>query len=658
MNQQEAKKRLDEIRQTVRGEWRRLLPTICGNPIGKHDGEPMYICPICGAGQKHRNSGIVYNRKHGNLRCNYGECDFSGDIIDLWQKVNRGDYQQALRVLANEAGIADDIETLQKVAFTSSAAARDFAPVVKEKESGTDFSQYYRACMERMNAPEAVSYLAQRGLTVEGVRPYMVGYDPQADPAGNPGGILGYSAHPAKRIIIPTTKGHYVGRSIDPQTDAQYQKMNVKGGKPGIFNQKGMYAQDVQTVFVVEGAFDALSILECGASAVALNSTNQAGVLLDQLEEQPTAATLILCLDSDKAGQKATATLQEGLTRLGINHVCADICAWCKDPNEALVKDRSAFVAAIKAAQEKAAAAVQESGESALDAFLQSVAGERYRPYPTGIDALDKRLGGGMIKQQLVLLGAEPGAGKTALCTQLFESYAKRGQLCVYYNLEMSRDQMLARSLSRTAYYQGAILDSLTVLRGYRYTDEQRAAVAAAAATYRATIAPNMLYNPDDTGAGLDEILDSIERRAIRAEAQGRPAPFVCLDYLQLLTGREREDATEVLKRAVVGLKRYAIKHDSIVLCIMAQSRRANESKEASLSAGRDTSNLEYTADTQLQLMTDKNNENTRKLFVTKSRFSAPSLEHGIPLLFRGAQSMFEAIQEDSYISSKPVKRR
>ena len=79
-------------------------------------------------------------------------------------------------------------------------------------------------------------------------------------------------------------------------------------------------------------------------------------------------------------------------------------------------------------------------------------------------------------------------------------------------------------------------------------------------------------------------------------------APCVVLDYLQLLEGEPKQEQTEVTKRAVKELKDYAIRYNTVVFVIMANNRESNKSGQASMDSGRDTSAIEYTADTMLQL--------------------------------------------------------
>lgn len=256
---------------------------------------------------------------------------------------------QTVKALAAERGLMIDNtqsgRTSKKTAVEAhTQTVKPISLSVEHKEAQqVNFSGYYRESMERLQQSEAAqAYLTGRGISLETAIAHGLGFDPAADPAGAPAAAAdAYKAHPVPRIIIPASVGYYVGRSIDPNTPKNYEKLNNTGGKHCIFNRRALW--DAETVFVTEGAFDALSLLEVGAAAVALNGTGNAGLLLEELKEKPTRATLLLALDNDAAGKKAQADLQDGLNQLNICNAPADICGGYKDPNEHLTANRSAF---------------------------------------------------------------------------------------------------------------------------------------------------------------------------------------------------------------------------------------------------------------------------------------------------------------------------
>lgn len=620
----------ETAKQEIRNRWREIIPRYLEPAKRKANGETSWICPFCGHGKN--GDGLTFDPKSrdGNsLHCFGG--DFYGDIIDLYGKMTGASYASAVRDLAAILGISidqdastmgersgsqgrsngsakgEDAEKKQTAQPDTNVAAADAL-----KNAGA----YYQRCQERLTDPAAVEYLHRRGISLDTARACFVGFDPAADPASKPfAGDDENKPHPCPRIIIPMSSGWYVGRSIDPNTPREFMKMNCPGkDTSGLFHNSALYAPDAQEVFIVEGAFDALSIMEMGAAAMALNSTSNANMLISALQKKRPDAILILSLDEDKTGQKETSSLQDALRTLNVPFLKANICGDCKDPNEALVKDREAFRKAVASAVQEARTLAdlirqkeeeerrKRTGPGMVDAFLDAVQTRKYEPIPTGIADIDSAIGGGFIRQQLILLGAAPGVGKTALAQWIFEGMAKNGIPTVFLNLEMSREQILARSIARLAARKGHKISSTVVLQGYKWTDAQRAAIMEAAEEYKQDIAPRMIYNPDGITTNMDGILEYIEEEAQRAEKDGRPAPCIVLDYLQILTGDPREDAATLLKRAVSALKGYAIRHGTVVFCIMAHNRGSNSTGNVNMESGRDTSALEYSADTQLAL--------------------------------------------------------
>lgn len=251
---------------------------------------------------------------------------------------------------------------------------------------------------------------------------------------------------------------------------------------------------------------------------------------------------------------------------------------------------------------ETAGNAVVRDSVELFDSFMGKIQTEAYKPMRTGMSAFDNLLGGGIMKQSLVILSAAPGTGKTTLAQQIFETMATDGNDVVFLNLEMSREQLLARSVSRIVKRNGGTLTASGILQGYSWTDEQRRQVNQAATEYRTRIAPRMHYNPDGCTTDLQSITEALTREAETAIAAGRKPPVVVLDYLHLVTTAQREEQSEIVKKTVAALKDYAIKYDTFVFCISATNRTSNQRGQISLESGRDTSAIEYTADVALSL--------------------------------------------------------
>ena len=571
----------------------------------------MYVCPICGSGTGKNHTAAFKLYENSNRWTCFGSCGGrSGDIFDLYAAVNKCDLSEATKSIIAMYG---------SPTTARSSAREDFRPMEPRNTKPGEATQQQPA-QPRSYADEIAryadalpgsagqAYLEGRGLTLETMKRFKLGYNSQ------------------KQVVtIPYNQqcSYYGQRSVNPNSSRPHD--NLQGVSMPLFNAAALYASDA--CFVVESPLCAISIVQEGGAAVAISGTSGKNRLCEQLKRKPTAAALILCLDNDDAGRRATEDIGNALDAIGgiffVNGTAAimgtetdsNAADFRKDPNDVLQRSgaealRTAIAETVEgtlyeraaAAQEADAERQQRTGAGMVDAFLEAIQTHKYEPMPTGIRDIDRALYGGFTRQQVVMLGAAPGAGKTALAQWIFEGMAQRGTPCVYVNLEMSREQLLARSISRIAARRGRKVTTLEVMQGYKWTDEQRAAILAAAQEYKDNIAPRFIMNPDGINADLDTILAYIEKEAQRAEAAGEAAPVCVLDYLQLVSGQPREDVATVIKRAVAGLKAYAINHNSLVLIIIAHNRKSNASGDVGMESGRDTSAIEYSADLQLAL--------------------------------------------------------
>lgn len=90
---------------------------------------------------------------------------------------------------------------------------------------------------------------------------------------------------------------------------------------------------------------------------------------------------------------------------------------------------------------------------------LASVDPSGFRPRPTGIEELDRVLGGGLVPGSVTLLGGEPGVGKSTLALQVALRWAVEGSPVLYVSGEESAAQVQGR-----AARLGPVPDALWVL--------------------------------------------------------------------------------------------------------------------------------------------------------------------------------------------------
>jgi replicative DNA helicase len=177
---------------------------------------------------------------------------------------------------------------------------------------------------------------------------------------------------------------------------------------------------------------------------------------------------------------------------------------------------------------------------------------------PSGFASLDKMLGGGLRRRDLIVLGGDIGAGKSALALGLALRVAQQELGVAFLSGEMDEERLMERAL--------AIEGRVTVdeLRVAKMSDQTRAGIGAAAVRLRGlplSVLP--LAAPDfETVA---ERLDPLRRLGL-----------VVVDYLQLVPPplgvarvTQDEDTALVLRR----LKALALERQ-VALVVVAQLPR------------------------------------------------------------------------------------
>lgn len=169
--------------------------------------------------------------------------------------------------------------------------------------------------------------------------------------------------------------------------------------------------------------------------------------------------------------------------------------------------------------------------------------------FATGFPSIDKWLGGGLRRGDLVVIGGEVGVGKSALALAMALRMAQAGTNSAFFTSEMTVDRAMERVL---AIEGRAKVDDI---RSGALDEFTRAAVGAAAVRLRDG-APIIEVLPP---GGIDTLSDAV-RRTLDVQVA-----FV--DSLQALTLGAREHAEEVAV-AVRGLKALAISTGAVIVAI------------------------------------------------------------------------------------------
>ena len=89
---------------------------------------------------------------------------------------------------------------------------------------------------------------------------------------------------------------------------------------------------------------------------------------------------------------------------------------------------------------------------------------EAARSRPTGVDELDRALGGGLVQGAVVLLAGEPGVGKSTLLLEVAARWASTAGLALYVTGEESAAQVRLRAERTAALAEGLFLAAETDL--------------------------------------------------------------------------------------------------------------------------------------------------------------------------------------------------
>lgn len=236
--------------------------------------------------------------------------------------------------------------------------------------------------------------------------------------------------------------------------------------------------------------------------------------------------------------------------------------------------------------------------------------------WSTGFSALDAKLDGGFLAGNLILLGAISSLGKTTFALQIAENIALSGKDVLVFSLEMSKSELLAKSISRNTYriverskqasprldyYDDA--DRLTMgdVKLGRIGDGQADAVnrwtrrdlfdAALSETMKLRDHLRILRDNDMS-------VDKLERIVVAHEEATGNKPFVVLDYLQILKHGDdsRGDRRLMIDDDVNRLKDLAVRLD-IPIMVISSFNRNNYFEPASMGSFKESGTIEYSSD-------------------------------------------------------------
>lgn len=280
----------------------------------------------------------------------------------------------------------------------------------------------------------------------------------------------------------------------------------------------------------------------------------------------------------------------------------------------------------------------------------------------TGVPSLDSVLMGGLAPGCHVLM-AQPGAGKSALALHVAMCVAAQGGRVLFASTEMTRQQCLARLSAAVARSTPGIPDfywsaweqmgrnARREMAAFDLDAQGRLDYLGSFAAIRALrelrrTCPGLAVSDDDRVASVSALRETC--------AEGREAgmDLLVVDYLQRLRppdGCEREDQYRQVTETSRALMDMARELSLPVLVISSMNREAMRSKEASMSGGRGSGDIEFDAVSIWQLMRDGEDDGGNQrvaLHVTKNRRGPTTGERPLRLLFDTRHNTFSEVGE------------
>ena len=601
-------------RQDAREQLKGYLRNYVESVTQKSKGANLYVCPLCGSGTGKSGTGAFSIKNGTSWKC--FSCNAGGDIFDLYGAINgTTDHNEQLRGLSEMYGI--------QVASYRSTAQEDFSPEYQNHAKNeqythnsihtsvytqadppqqTDYTDFF---LQAHKAVEQTDYWKRRGLSKETVDHFKLGYVAEWRHPKAP------KAPASPRLIIPTSPYSYLARDTRetiPEEQRAYSKSKV--GSIQLFNKKALQTA-TKPIFIVEGELDALSIIEVGGEAVALGTTTKSKALIELLKAQAPAQALIIALDNDEAGQRASRELTEGLQGLNIPCYSFNPCGQYKDANEALQRDRQALAIAVEEAehlQDEEAQAQKEaylknSTAHYLQSFVNGIADSVDTPYiPTGFSKLDSVLDGGLY-EGLYIVGAISSLGKTTIITQIADQIAQAGTDVLIFSLEMARAEIMAKSISRhtlkSVLKSGEDIRNAKTARGITtgkryidYSQTERDLINSSIMEY-SKYAQNIYISEGVGDIGAEQIRETVKKHILFT---GK-TPVVIIDYLQILAPySERATDKQNTDKAVMELKRISRDYKTPVIGI-SSFNRANYKEAVTMEAFKESGAIEYSSD-------------------------------------------------------------
>ena len=245
--------------------------------------------------------------------------------------------------------------------------------------------------------------------------------------------------------------------------------------------------------------------------------------------------------------------------------------------------------------------------------------GGKIKGIETGLTDLDRMING-LNKQEMVVVAARPGQGKTTLANNIAINVAKKNKHVAIFNLEMSKEQIFEKILSNVS-----MVECNKISNGSLSKEDW----------LRLGKGENTLVGLSDNMRVYDRTLkiDSILAKAKKLKKQGK-LDVLIIDYLQLVEGDKKQSREQEVSSISRKLKQLT-KELNISVIALSQLSRAPEQRadhRPILSDLRESGAIEQDSDVIIFCYRDEyynaetEEKNIMEMIIGKNRNGAPGV--------------------------------
>lgn len=235
----------------------------------------------------------------------------------------------------------------------------------------------------------------------------------------------------------------------------------------------------------------------------------------------------------------------------------------------------------------------KHSETSNINKYMEKIVNtftEEKKEFTIGLNSLDHYLK--ISNNDLCIIAARPGAGKSALGLQLAYDNALRGFSCTIYSFEMDIQKIAQRLIISQS--------------------ESDSANDLAKAVAKVRDLP--IYVNDNAKASLDYI---------KTTFSSKPTDIMIIDYLQLLSGNTNLNRREQISEITRELKVFAAEQKIPIFCLSQLNRQienASTKRLPQLSDLKDSGSIEQDADQVIFIHQKNQEQDERKISIGKNR--------------------------------------